>query len=126
MIIVDEVPSAVSTALDLAKKHQDAETVKELVNVYTMILELKKENEALKAEVEEYKKRELFQNDLCLDEKGLYYKKSELQAGKKIRYCAACYNNYGKLYPITQGSLRKDYFCTNCRMHYTGWNPSAE
>lgn len=58
-------------------------------------------------------------NDLELEEGGYYIKKSEQQAGKNIRYCAACYQNTGKLFPITQGSMRRDFFCTNCRMHYT-------
>ena len=59
------------------------------------------------------------EDDLELNERGYYTKISELQAGKKIRYCAACYQKTGKLFPITQGSLRRDHFCTNCRMHYS-------
>ena len=61
------------------------------------------------------------ENDLELSDDGFYYKISEIKAGKKLRYCAACYNNTGKLYPITQGSMRRSYFCTNCKMHYNGW-----
>lgn len=59
------------------------------------------------------------EDDLELDKRGYYIKKSEKQAGKNIRYCSACYQNTGKLFPITQGSMRRDLFCTNCRMHYT-------
>ena len=59
--------------------------------------------------------------DLELCEEGFYYKVSEVKAGKKLRYCAACYNNTGKLYPITAGSLSRDFFCTNCRMRYNDW-----
>ena len=103
MIVIDEILTAVSTAMDLAKKHHDKETAEKLVEIYSSILEVKKEN------------------DLELSEEGYYYKVSEIRAGKKLRYCAACYNNTGKLYPITSGGLAIDFFCSNCRMRYNDW-----
>lgn len=52
------------------------------------------------------------EDDLELLEQGYYIKKSEHVKGINIKYCVACYNNTGKLYPIVQGSLRRDYFCS--------------
>ena len=64
------------------------------------------------------------ENDLELDERGYYIKKSEKQAGKNIRYCAACYQNTGKLFPITQGSMRRDFFCTSSNQPFPLFLPS--
>lgn len=62
-------------------------------------------------------KNENIMEDIELTDRGYYIKKSEQKAGKDIRYCVACYQNHGKLYPFTQGSLRRDLFCSNCRSH---------
>lgn len=57
--------------------------------------------------------------DLELLDTGLLVKKSEIEAGKKIYYCHACYQKTGKLFTVVQGSLARDKFCSNCRMHYS-------
>ena len=58
------------------------------------------------------------EDDLELTQNGYYIKKSEAEAGKDIRYCSACYKKYKELYPIAPGSVHRDMFCTNCKMHY--------
>lgn len=121
MIIIDEVLTAVGTVMDLAKKHQDKETAEKLVEIYSSILEVKKENEELRKKIEVLETKNNNKEDLELSEEGFYYKVSEVKTGKKLRYCAACYNNTGKLYPITSGSLSRDFFCTNCRTRYNDW-----
>ena len=40
MIIVDEILTSVSIAMDLAKKHQDKETAEKLVEIYSWLLQL--------------------------------------------------------------------------------------
>ena len=120
MIVIDEILTAVNTAMDLAKKHQDKDTAEKLIEIYSSILEVKKENEELKKKIEALEASNN-NEDLELSEEGFYYKVSEVKAGKKLRYCAACYNNTGNLYPITAGSLRRDFFCSNCRMRYNDW-----
>lgn len=63
--------------------------------------------------------KQLEQNDdLELLENGLLVRKSEVEAGKNIYYCHACYQNTGKLFTVVRGSLAKDKFCSNCKMHY--------
>ncbi len=57
--------------------------------------------------------------DLELLDSGLLIKKSEKEAGKKIYYCHACYQNTGKLFAVVRGSLARDKFCSNCKMHYS-------
>ena len=121
MIMIDEILTAVNTVMDLAKKHQDKETAEKLVEIYSSILEVKKENEELRKKIELLEEKNHKEDDLELSEEGFYYKVSEIKAGKKLRYCVACYNNTGKLYPITSGSLARDFFCSNCRMRYNGW-----
>ena len=56
-------------------------------------------------------------SDMELTEAGYYIKQSDKSAGKNIRYCAACYQNTGKCYPYTKGSMARDMFCTNCKGH---------
>ena len=89
MIVIDEILTAVSTAMDLAKKHHDKETAEKLVEIYSSILEVKKENEELKKKIETLETENNKENDLELSEEGFYYKVSEIRAGKKLRYCAA-------------------------------------
>lgn len=54
-------------------------------------------------------------------ENGLLVKKSEVKAGKKIYYCQSCYQNIGKLFAVVKGTLTRDRFCLNCKMHYSTW-----
>jgi len=58
-------------------------------------------------------------DDLELLDSGLLIKKSEKEAGKNIYYCHACYQNTGKLFTVVKGSLARDKFCSNCKMHYS-------
>lgn len=58
-------------------------------------------------------------DDLELLDNGLLIKKSEKEAGKNIYYCHACYQNTGKLFTVVKGSLARDKFCSNCKMHYS-------
>ena len=57
-------------------------------------------------------------DDIDLLENGLCVRKSEVEAGKKIYYCQACYQNTGKLFTVVRGSLVRDKFCSNCKIHY--------
>lgn len=58
-------------------------------------------------------------NDIEILESGVYIRPSEKASGKNIYYCPACYTKEGKLYPIVSGSMARDKFCSNCKMHYT-------
>lgn len=57
-------------------------------------------------------------DDVEMLESGLLIRKSEAAAGKKIYYCPACYQKEGKPFPIVKGSMARDSFCSNCKMHY--------
>lgn len=58
-------------------------------------------------------------DDIEMLESGLLVRKSEIAAGKNINYCPACYTNYKKLYPVVNGSMARDRFCSNCKMRYS-------
>ena len=58
-------------------------------------------------------------DDIELNDRGLLIRKSDIAVGKNIVYCPACYQNFGKLFPITSGSMRRDMFCSNCKAHFT-------
>lgn len=57
-------------------------------------------------------------NDVEMLESGLLIRKSERAERKSIPYCPACYQKDGKLYPLVKGSMARDLFCSNCKMHY--------
>lgn len=78
---------------------------------------IKEVNEIVVPNEEQQEKDE----DLELLDSGLLIKKSEREAGKNIYYCHACYQNTGKLFTVVRGSLARDKFCSNCKMHYSVW-----
>ena len=118
MIIIDEVLNAINTAMELAQKKNDKDAAEKLVTIYSSILELKKENEELRSKLAEYEKTDNEADDLIPTDQGLYYRKSELDAGRKVLYCAACYNNTRKLYPIAQSPIQHVICCPNCKALY--------
>lgn len=61
---------------------------------------------------------EVQDDDVEMLESGLLIRKSEAAKGKTIYYCPACYKKDGKLFPIVKGSMARDRFCSNCKMHY--------
>ena len=70
MIMIDEILIAVNAAMDLAKKHQDKETAEKLVEIYSSILDVKKENEELKKKIEALEAKNNKEEDLELSEEG--------------------------------------------------------
>lgn len=79
---------------------------------------IKEVKEIVVSDVDSQEKQD---KDLELLDSGLLIKKSEMEAGKKIYYCQACYQNTGKLFAVVKGSLARDKFCSNCKMHYSVW-----
>lgn len=57
-------------------------------------------------------------DDLQIAENGAYIFGSEWSEGERLFYCSACYRREHKLYPLTQGSMRRDLFCPNCKSRY--------
>lgn len=68
--------------------------------------------------VPEDEENEQQEDDIELLENGALVKKSEVNQGKKLYYCSACYQNYNKLFPIVKGTMPRNKFCTNCKMAY--------
>ena len=120
MSVVGDINDLIKEVRGLAEKYHDRAVSEKLVELHGKFIDLQVENESLKKRINELEAVQDIKNDLEMDPKGWYVRISEREADKEIRYCAACFQNTGKLYPITQGSLHRDYFCTNCKMHYTG------
>lgn len=116
MSIIGETYEILKDLKSLSEKHNNKEISNKVLELQNKFYELKEENENLKAQIEELKNMSELEEDLDLLPNGLYIKKSEKEAGKNIKYCAACFKNYRKLYPIVHGSLRKNQFCSNCKM----------
>lgn len=118
MSLIGEIYDLIKDASELVEKYHDREMSDKLIEIHGKLMELQAENEHLKERIKELETVADISDDLELDAKGWYVRKSEKEARKNVRYCAACFQNTGKLYPITQGAMRRDYFCTNCKMHY--------
>jgi hypothetical protein len=119
MSLIGEIYDLIKDTRGLVEKYHDKEISEKLVEIHGKLIDLQSENESLKRRINELETSAVVDDDLEMMDKGWYIRKSEQTAGKNIRYCVACYQNTGKLYPITQGSMRRDFFCTNCKMHYT-------
>ena len=103
----------------LAKKHNDNEMVEKVIDIQEGFFEMreqiegvKEENRQLREKIRELESCAELEKDLELVG-GTYIRLSEKEQGQTHRYCAACWQNYKKLYPIirTIGAARQ---CSNC------------
>lgn len=101
---------------EIAEKHNNAEVMEKLTRLYGVITEIQEENERLEKRVKELESLHLTNDDIEIHEKGYYFRKSEVNSGKNIRYCAACYANYSKLYPFVSPSVGRNLICSNCKL----------
>ena len=118
MSVVKDLLDLIKEARELAEKYQDKEMSAKLVDIHGRMIDLQTENSELKQRIKNLEELNEDSKDLELSDRGWYIKKSEYEEGKDIKYCSACYKNSHKLYPLVHGSLKKDYFCTNCKMPY--------
>lgn len=116
MSIVSEVYEILKDLKSLSDKHKDKEILNKVLELQGKFYELREENESLKSKIAEFENTSELEKDLELLSNGLFIRKSEKEAGKEIRYCAACFRNHHKLYPIVQGNLRRNHFCSNCKI----------
>ncbi len=113
------VYDAFKDALDIAQKIDNVDLYRKLLDLSRDALDLQnevykltEENRKLKAELEDKRESDELETDLELQPEGFYIRKSEREAGKTIKYCAACWNNIRKLMPYTRtGTLNQ---CSNC------------
>lgn len=116
MSIIGDAYEILKDIRELAERHKDKEISDKLVQLQGMFYDLKNENESLKSKIKALEETNELEKDLELTNKGWYIRKSERNEGKDVRYCAACFQNLHKLYPFTPGSMRRDMFCSNCKM----------
>ena len=76
---------------------------------------IKQDNKELQNKVKMLTSVKELEKDLELHERGYLYRKSEMNDGKNIRYCASCWAKEMKLFPYLQGSVKRDMFCSNCK-----------
>lgn len=105
---------------ELVKQYQNAEMSEKLVKVYDCYLEVREEietlqdeNKKLKEEIERLSDISEVEKDLELSPKGYYIKISEKDMRPQPKYCAACWQNYHKLYPVvhTIGAVQQCSYC---------------
>jgi cytochrome c len=111
---------AFKDALDVAQKIDNIDLYRKLLDLsrdaldlQNEIYKLSEENRSLKAELNAMKSTEDLESDLELQPEGYYVRVSERNAGKKIKYCAACWQNIRKLMPYTKTIGRMSQ-CSNC------------
>lgn len=103
----------------IAKKHNDNEMVEKVIDIQEgffeireQIEDIKDENKQLKEKIKELESCAGLEEDLELVG-GTYIRRSEKEQGKNHKYCAACWQNYKKLYPIIQ-TIGAAHQCSNC------------
>ena len=103
----------------LAKKHNDNEMVEKVIDIQEGFFEMreqievvKEENRRLRETIKELESCAELEKDLELTG-GVYIRLSEKDQGKSNQYCAACWQNHKKLYPLIRamGGSRQ---CSNC------------
>lgn len=114
MSITGEAYEILKDLKQLSDRHKDKAILDKVLELQSKFYELKEKNENLKSQIAEFENTAELEKDIELLPSGVYIRKSEKEAGKDIRYCPACFKNHHKLYPIIQGSLRRNRFCVNC------------
>lgn len=106
----------------LAKEYQNEDMAEKLIDIQEGFFELREElvdlqdeNKKLKEEIAAFNDISELEKDLELNERGYLVRKSEKEAGKNIRYCPACWQNYKKLMPIVR-TIGNAEQCCNCHM----------
>ena len=103
----------------LAKKHNDNAMAEKVIDIQARLFEVreqieevKEENRQLKEKIKELESSAELEKDLELVG-GTYIRLSEKEEGKNHFYCAACWQNFKKLYPVVE-TIGTRQQCTNC------------
>lgn len=96
-----------------AKEVKNLEMVNQLIEIKLALSEMQEENNSLKKRIEELEQTKVTEEDLEIQPKGYFIKKSEREAGINVKYCAACWQNTKKLMPYTT-SVGRGMQCNNC------------
>lgn len=113
MSAVKDVYDLVRDLVDEAKRQKNLELQEKLMDIQSLIFDIREENEQLKSRVAELEKCSILESELELLDSGLYVKKTEKESGKNIRYCASCFQMHGKLIPVALGN--RILVCPNCK-----------
>ncbi len=112
---------ALKDAISIAQKTDNIDLYKKLLDLSKDALEqqnevynLTIENQHLKEQIEELSNAKLLEDDLELQPGGYLIRLSEKNKGRRIMYCAACWQNTKKLMPYMK-SIGMSYQCSNCQ-----------
>lgn len=103
----------------LAKKHNDNAMSEKVIDIQARLFEVREQIEEVKEENRQLREKIRILEDSAEIEKdlelvgGMYIRLSEKEQGKTNQYCAACWQNYKKLYPVIKiTELGRQ--CCNC------------
>ena len=115
-----EIYETIKELRDLAKKYRDEKMSEKVVIIQERLFDLREEMESLREENNELKRSikimqdvSSIESDLELTDKGYYIRKTDRDQEKAIKYCAACWQNYGKLMPYVR-TIGRTMQCCNC------------
>ena len=110
---------------NLAEQYQNQEIAEKVIQIQEKFFDIreeveeaKDENRELKETIKQMSSEKEIEKDLELDEQGFFIKKTEKEQGKKVFYCAACWNNYHKLMPLMGTHVTWKPECCNCHTTY--------
>ena len=103
---IKDVYEVIKDLKGLVKELNDQDMAEKVVEIQEGFFEMREQIEELKDEKRQLEGRikalsdnAALEKDLELTDYGTYIRKSEKAEGKTHQYCAACWQNYGKLYP---------------------------
>lgn len=108
-----EVYNLVKDLVSEARKRKDIDLTDKLLDIQSLIFEIREENEGLKKKIQALEEAEDLTKDLELTDKGVYIRISEKEQGRAMDYCPACYVDTKKLYPIVK-SIGNTKQCSKC------------
>lgn len=120
MSTLKDIYDIIKDLKSLAKKHNDDEMAEKVVEIQEGFFDIreelenvKEENKRLKDEIVQLEDISELEKDLELTIGGYIIRVSEKNAGKDIRYCAACWQNHKKLMPFVH-TIGHALQCSNC------------
>lgn len=120
MSAVKDIYEIIKELKSLVKQYQNDEMAEKVVAIQEGFFDIredlenvKEENKRLKEEITRLKDISELESDLEITERGYIVRVSEKNAGKDVRYCAACWQNHKKLMPLIH-TIGHAIQCSNC------------
>jgi hypothetical protein len=102
---------AIKDGVEVARKADNIQVMKQLLDAQKELLDLFDENRKLKERIRELEVREDVSRNLRYDGERYWLTRDGAEDGP---YCSVCFDHDGKLIRLTNGATRGSYWCGVC------------